>query len=118
MFTGSWEKHLAILTQVPSKSEQNGCTVNPRKCEWGVKETDCLGYWLTPEGLKPWSKNVDAVLKMKPATNATELRTFLGMVTYYMDMYPHHSHLLAPFASLAGLPKGAKIPWYKELEKH
>ena len=54
---------------------------------------------------------------MKPPTNATELRTFLGTVTYYWDMWPRRLHVLAPFTKLAGLKKGAKIEWTPELDK-
>ena len=35
--------------------------INPRKFEWVDQETDCLGYWLTPEGLKPQRENIDAI---------------------------------------------------------
>ena len=54
---------------------------------------------------------------MKPPTNATELCTFLGMVTYYRDIWPRHSHILAPFINLAGLKKGEKFDWTPELDK-
>ena len=44
------------------------------------------------------------------------MRTFLGMVTYYRDMWPRRSHILAPFAKLAGLPKKANIEWTKDMD--
>ena len=53
---------------------------------------------------------------MKPPSNATELRTFIGMITYYRDMWPRRSHILASFTSLSGLPKKAKTDWTNELD--
>ena len=64
-FGKSWQQHLQVLEQVMTCLQDNGFSVNPRKCEWAVQETDFLGYWLTPTGLKPWRKKIDAILRLQ-----------------------------------------------------
>ena len=98
------------------KLEERGFTVNPLKCKWDVKEIDWLGYWVTSDGLKSWTKKVDAILKLKPPSNAYELRHLIGMVNYYRDMWLRYTHMLTPFTALSSSSRKHKIKWMPELD--
>ena len=51
----------------------------------------------------------------RPATT-TEAQALIGMVHYYIDMWPRRSHVLAPLTEAASGPKGIKILWNDTLE--
>jgi hypothetical protein len=110
-FSDDWDHHLNLIATILQRLHENGFTINPLKCEWAIKETDWLGYWITPRGLKSWKKKIDAILHMGCPHNATGLRMFIGCVNYYRDMWPSCAYILIPLIHQSGLKKRAPIKW-------
>ena len=72
---------------------------------------------LTKDGIKPVQKKVQAVLDLKPPTTLKQLRSFLGTVQFYRDMWKRRSHILAPLTDLAGVGKEKKLKWTEVHQK-
>ncbi len=116
-FSDNWEHHVNLIATILRRLHENGFTINPLKCEWAIKETDWLGYWLTPWGLKPWKKKIDAILHMDHPRNATELRMFIGCINYHGDMWPSHAQILKPLTDQSSLKKKAPIKWTDDMQQ-
>jgi Reverse transcriptase (RNA-dependent DNA polymerase) len=72
-FSETWEAHLHLLDKILHRLEANGNTVNPSKCEWAVKETNWLGHWLKPVGIKPRRKKIKVILRMQPPKDVRQV---------------------------------------------
>lgn len=105
LFHTDWETHLRVLDKVLTRLQDNHFTVKPDKCEWAVQETNFLGFWLTPSGLKQWPKKVEAILNLDKPKTLKQLRAFVGMVNFYRLFHHRRAHIMAPLTDLNGLPK-------------
>ena len=58
---------------------------------------------------------------MQPPTPLKLLCGFVGMVSYYRDMWPHRYEILAPLTSHTGAPKKGEnqspFVWTSEMQK-
>ena len=105
--TGSFDQHLADLDKVLNRLNEAGLKVNTTKSFFARTELEYLGYWITQNGVKPLSKKVEAITNLAPPKTRKQLRSFIGLVNYYRDMWKKRSEILAPLTALTS----AKVKW-------
>jgi hypothetical protein len=106
-FADHLEKVQAVL-QILSDA---GLKCNAAKSTFCASEIEYLGYMLTREGIRPQKEKVQAILALKPPTGVKTLRSFLGIVQYYRDLWEKRSDMLAPLTDLVaecGVTKSTK----------
>lgn len=89
--------------------------VNRKKCEFFSQKINFLGHVIEHNRIHKSPEKVEAVNSMKRPGKVDELRTFLGMVTYYSKFIPNHSTMTAPLRQL--LKSGIKFKWTAECEQ-
>ena len=111
----TFEDHLCKVQTVFARLHKTGMKVNLHKTEFFKNELEYLGYLLTPKGIKPLPKKVEAITRIKSPKTRTQLRRFLGMINYYHDMWKRRSHVLSPLARL--ISKSVKWKWTETEQK-
>ncbi|UYV62952.1 K02A2.6-like [Cordylochernes scorpioides] len=79
------------------------------KCSFLAPSLEYLGHKIAKEGLQLLPSKVEAIQGAPSPTNLTELRAFLGLLTYYSRFIPKMSSTLAPLYNL--LKKERKWKW-------
>ena len=101
------EEHLKILDEVLERLEKAGLRVKKPKCRFMVPSVNYLGHQIDSEGLHPLADKVKAVEEAPAPRNVQELKSFLGLLTYYGKFLPNMSSVLAPLYRLLG----KDTPW-------
>jgi hypothetical protein len=112
VFSENPVEHLEHLRIVFDRLRQFDVTLNGQKCHILRDHVDYLGFTLTPVGIQPQTKKVEAIQQIVEPRNKRELRRFLGMITYYRDMVPNKSALTARLNRLTS--KNCPFTWTPE----
>ena len=101
LFTkSSFEHHVQRLSSVLQRLQEHNLHVHIEETFLATKEVDYLGYTLSPKGIKPQNKKILAILALAEPTNKRQLRSFLGFVNFYRQLWYHRSHLIAPLTAI------------------
>jgi len=120
---GSYEDHLEKLDEVLKRLHDAGLQANIRKSRFAQSELEYLGYWITRDGVQPMANKVEAIHNIATPTTKKQLRSFIGMVNYYRDMWIRRSENMAPLTALTSV--NAKWEWtdvhqhaFENIKKH
>ena len=93
---GDYQDHLGKVAIVLDRLQNSGLQVNVLKSFWVTTgPVEYLGFILTPQGIKPQPKKIQAIKDLKAPTNRKQLRRIIGIINYYRYMWRIHPILLA-----------------------
>ena len=101
LVTGAMEEeHLSTLEKVLGRLEMSGLRVKKKKCQFMVPSVTYLGHQIDASGLHPLPDKVRAIEEARAPNNVTELKSYLGPLTYYGKFLPNLATQLAPLYQL------------------
>ncbi len=101
LITGvSIDDHLSNVRKVLSRLDAAGVRLHKDKCTFMSTQVKYLGHIIDAKGLHPTPDRANAIQDAPSPTTVTELKSFLGLLSYYRKFLPNLSNLLTPLHSL------------------
>jgi hypothetical protein len=96
VYSRTLEEHLEHLRLVPLRLKEEGFKLRLKKCLFGLREMEYLGYTLFACKLYVSTKKVEAVAYLPVPTTQKEVRSLVQVCNFYAKFIHHFSDLTAP----------------------
>ena len=107
--------HLVHLRCVLERLREANLKLNPKKCALFRTKVTYLGYVLSEKGISADPVEVKAVKNWPQPRNIYNVRSFIGLYTYYCRFVPGFSSLAEPLHLLT--EKNAVFQWTEQCNK-
>ena len=108
IYSRTWEDHLQHLDEVMGILDEQELYAKLSKCEFGMTEMLYLGHVIGANGVKMHWDKIKAIRDWPPSRNTTDMKSFIGLCTYYRRYVKGFSQLAAP---LTDLTKQGAFEW-------
>lgn len=100
VYSSSFEDHLTDLRNVFRRIQAAGLKLKPSKCQFLRPEVKYLGHIVSAEGVRPDPGKVECVRDFPEPKTKTEVRQFLGLLSYYRRHIPNFAAQARPLTQL------------------
>nr|XP_037290288.1 uncharacterized protein K02A2.6-like [Rhipicephalus microplus] len=90
---------LARVEAVLQAFRDHGVKVRKEKCKFFLNSVKYLGHIIDENGVHPCVEKVEAIRETPTPKNISELKAYLGMITFYSKFMPNMSSRLKTFAA-------------------
>ena len=106
--SGSLEDHLQKVKAVLRALRVIGFSGNPSKCFFAQKEVTFLGHRVSHGEIFALEDKVKCMMDYQRPSTLTELRGFLGLMSYYRRFIQGFAAIAAPLTELTKQPRSGK----------
>ena len=115
VFSRTLDEHWIHLRQALERLREAKLFGRLHKCEFVKERVDYLGFEVSPEGIHASPDKVKAVIEWPTPKDIHDLRSFLGLASYYRKFIKGFSEIARPLTWLTR--KGAKWEWSESQRK-
>jgi len=105
----SFEEHLKNVAQVFQRLRMANLKLKPTKCRLFQERVTFLGHVISGKGIEPDPEKISCITTWPEPKNLTELRSFLGLVSYYKNFVESFGETARPLYDLT--KKGVQFEW-------
>lgn len=109
IYSETLEDHLKHIQEVFDRLRNHCLKLKLKKCSFMKSDTNYLGFVISENGVTPDSQKVEVIKSLPPPTCVREVRSFIGMCSYYRRFIPRFSSIAEPIIALTR--KYAKFRW-------
>ncbi|GFW14756.1 retrovirus-related Pol polyprotein from transposon 17.6 [Trichonephila clavipes] len=100
VFSETFEDHLIRLRLVLKCLQEAGLKLNSKKCLFAAQEVKILGHLVSSNGVRPDPYKIKAVRNFPTPNNIHDIRSFLGLCSYFRRFIKGFCYLAEPLQSL------------------
>ncbi|XP_043725737.1 uncharacterized mitochondrial protein AtMg00860-like [Telopea speciosissima] len=116
IYSKSEKEHAVHLRMVLQRSTEKKLYAKFSKCEFWLSQVALLGHVVSVEGIKIDPCKLNTVMEWEAPKNAGEIRSFLGLASYYRHFIENFSRISTSMTKLTR--KRVKFDWSDECEKN